>query len=91
MRRLIFSILAISMIGIISYDPIVDAMSDCDATAATSATCHACACGPHLVSPKVSGAVILPAKSPSYVPYKPVLPSNPPSDSIFRPPILASA
>ena len=90
MRRTIFRLLAVAMIGITLYDPIVDAVSDCDSAAATATTCHSCSCGPHLASPQVGGAVILPVSSSSYDPYTPVFPSNPPSDSVFRPPILAS-
>lgn len=78
------------MIGIALYDPIVDSVSDCDSSSAAATTCHSCSCGPQLASPQVGGVVILPVSSFSRDPYAPVFPSNPPSDSLFRPPILAS-
>jgi len=65
LRRRFLSFLCLLALGLALSDSISDAVA-CDFS---DAACHACSCGPHLVSPAVVEAVV--AASSAYVSYKP--------------------
>lgn len=72
-------------LGLALFDSVADA-AECDSP---GTVCHACSCGPHLVSPAFIEFAVKPAP-PAYVSYKPseyafLLPA-----SIFHPPCLAA-
>lgn len=88
LRRRAFKILLAVAFGLTLFDSVADA-AGCDDSKALATACHACSCGPHLVSPGVIEVVVTPAPVPydSYkpVPYAFLLPT-----SIFHPPCLAA-
>lgn len=84
LRRRILEVLCLIAVGLALSDSIADTVV-CD-SAETS--CHACACGPRLVSPAVIEAAI-PAAPPSYVSYKPSTYAFLLHKSLLRPPCLA--
>lgn len=86
-RRVLRFVCAVAL-GLALFDNLADA-AGCPDSKAPSAVCHACSCGPHLVTPGV--VEIVPAPAPvSYTAYEPLpyvllLP-----ESIFHPPRLAA-
>lgn len=88
LRRRVLKFLFAVTLGLTLFDSVADA-AGCDDSKAAATVCHACSCGPHLVSPGVIEVVATPAPVP-YDSYKPVpyvflLPA-----SIFHPPRLAA-
>ncbi len=75
-------------LALVFVDGIADA-AGCDDSKAAATACHACSCGPHLVSPGVVEIVAAPAPSP-YSSYKPVPYSFLLPAAIFHPPCLAA-
>lgn len=75
-------------LGLVLLDGIADAAGCPDSKAAATA-CHACSCGPHMLSPGVIEVVPISAPAPYAAfepsPYAFLLP-----ESIFRPPSLAA-
>ncbi|UPT75480.1 MAG: hypothetical protein M0D55_07305 [Elusimicrobiota bacterium] len=88
MRRKALRFLFAIALGLTLFDSVADA-AGCDDSKAAAAACHACACGPHLVSPGIIVIVAAPApvQHAVYAPpsYAFLLPS-----SIFRPPCLVA-
>ncbi|MBI3288324.1 MAG: hypothetical protein HYZ74_02260 [Elusimicrobia bacterium] len=77
-------------LGLTLIDTVADAAgSGCDDSKAAATVCHACSCGPHLVSPGVIEVAAAPP-SASYVSYKARTYSFLLPTSIFHPPCLAA-
>lgn len=86
-RRVVKFVFALAL-GLMLFDSVADA-AGCDDVKATATVCHACSCGPHLVSPGVVQIVVAPVPV-LYVSYKPVYYSFLLPTSIFHPPCLAA-
>lgn len=87
-RRRVLRILCVVALGLTLLDSVADA-AGCDDSKSTATTCHACMCGPHLVSPGVVEIAVVPAPV-LLAPYKPVTYALLLPTSIFRPPCLAA-
>jgi|CXWL01.1.fsa_nt_gi hypothetical protein len=72
-------------LGLMLSDSIADTVT-CDTP---GGACHACSCGPHLVSPTAIEVAVV-AAAPAYVSYKPSSYSFLLHKSLFRPPCLAA-
>ena len=88
-RGRVLRILCLLSLGLALFDNVVDAAGCVDSKATTAATCHSCACGPHLASPEAVHIAAVPTATP-YPSYKPapyalLLPT-----SVFHPPCLAA-
>lgn len=77
--------LCLVAVGLALSDSVADTVV-CDSA---ETACHACACGPRLVSPAVIEAAI-PAAPASYVSYKPSTYAFLLHKSLLRPPCLAA-
>lgn len=88
-RRRVLRILCVVALGLALFDSVADAAGCDDLKAAATATCHACTCGPHLVSPGVIEVVAVPAPVP-YTSYEPAIYAFLFPASIFHPPCLAA-
>jgi hypothetical protein len=86
-HRVLRFIFAVAL-GLVLFDSVADA-AGCDDAKATAAVCHACLCGPHLVSPGVVEIAVAPAPVP-YASYKLVSYAFLLPASIFHPPCLAA-
>lgn len=86
-HRVLRFIFAVAL-GLVLFDSVADA-AGCDDAKATATACHACSCGPHLVSPAVVEIVAAPVPV-RYVSYKPVPYAFLLPTSIFHPPCLAA-
>lgn len=75
-------------LGLALFDNIADA-AGCEDSKATATACHACSCGPHLVSQGVIENAVAPTPVP-YASYKPVPYAFLLATSIFHPPCLAA-
>ncbi|MDP3540920.1 MAG: hypothetical protein Q8T11_00475 [Elusimicrobiota bacterium] len=83
MRRRVFKFLFAAALGLTLFDSVADTVV-CDSPASA---CHACSCGPHLVSPAVLEVAAV-AAPPAYVSYKPSSYSFLLHKSLLRPPCL---
>lgn len=87
-RRRVLRFLCVVALGLSLFDSVADA-AGCDDSKATATACHACSCGPHLVSPGVVQVAVAPVPV-SYVDYESVPYALLLPESIFRPPCLAA-
>lgn len=85
LRRGVLKFICLVAFGLLLSDNISD-LTACDFS---DAACHACSCGPHLVSPPGIAVVLKPAPT-FYVSYKPSSYAFLFPESIFRPPCLAT-
>jgi hypothetical protein len=85
MRRRVLRFLCMVALGLALFDSVADT-AICDSP---TAACHACSCGPHLVSPAAVETPVVAAPE-SYVSYKPPMYAFLLPKSIFRPPCLAA-
>lgn len=86
--RGIFRFLCALAVGLALFDSAADAVC-CDEAGAAATACHACFCGPRLVSP--GGVATAPAPAAAqYASYKPTSYSFLLLKSFFRPPRLAA-
>ena len=88
MRRKVLRFLCAVALGLMLFDNIADA-AGCEDSKTSSTACHACSCGPHLVSQNVAEIAVAPAPV-LYVSYKPVPYAFLLPKSIFHPPCLAA-
>lgn len=86
--RGIFRFLCALAVGIALFDSAAEAVC-CDEAAAAATACHACFCGPRLVSSGDAAIAPAPAAAP-YAAFKPSSYSFLPLKSFFRPPCLAA-
>lgn len=84
LRRRFLRFLCLIAVGLALSDSIADSVI-CESS---EAACHACACGPRLVSPAVIEVAVA-AAPPSYVSYKPPTYAFLLQKSLLRPPCLA--
>lgn len=87
-RRRVLRILCVVALGLALFDSVADA-ADCDGSNTAAATCHSCACGPHLVSPDAVQIAAAPPPAP-YASFKPTPYAFLRPSSVFRPPCLAA-
>lgn len=88
MRRRVLKFLCAVALGLMVFDNIADA-AGCPDTKTAATICHACSCGPHLVSPGIVQIAVVPVPVP-YTSYKPTSYALFLSVSIFHPPCLAA-
>lgn len=78
-------VLCMLVLGLALFDSVADTV----ACAAPGTACHACSCGPHLVSPPIVEVAKV-SPRPVHVSYKPSSYAFLISAAIFHPPCLAA-
>ena len=87
-RGRILKLICAVALGLALFDSVADA-AVCDDSKAAATACHACTCGPHLVSQGVT-AIVAASAPVIHVSYKPVPYAFLLPKSIFHPPCLAA-